>query len=97
MPKKYQEINKKTLNRVAKIARLSLNEKEKEAFLKELNEVLEAFKKIEKIETKKTKPAFHPIELKNRMRKDKVREWDWNPLKNTEHREKDYFKGPKIG
>jgi aspartyl-tRNA(Asn)/glutamyl-tRNA(Gln) amidotransferase subunit C len=92
----YWKINKALLEHVSKIARLELTEEEKEKFLKQLEDILEAFKKIDEVDTTKVKPSFHPIEIKNVMREDEVKVWKWDPLANTKHKEKNYFKGPRI-
>lgn len=92
----YWKIDKKLLEHVSNIARLELTEEEKEKFIKQLEDILKAFKKIDEVDTKNVKPSFHPIELKNVMRDDEAKPWKWEPLANTKHKEKKYFKGPKI-
>jgi aspartyl-tRNA(Asn)/glutamyl-tRNA(Gln) amidotransferase subunit C len=92
----YWKIDKALLEHVSKIARLELTEEEKEKFVKQLEDILKAFKKIDEVDTEKVKPSFHPIEIKNVMREDEVKTWKWEPLANTKHKEKKYFKGPRI-
>lgn len=92
----YWKIDKKLLERVAKVARLSLKEEEKEKFVKQLANILEAFKEIDKVDTAKTKPSFHPQDIKNVWREDEAKKWEWDALGNTELKEKRYFKGPRI-
>jgi aspartyl-tRNA(Asn)/glutamyl-tRNA(Gln) amidotransferase subunit C len=91
-----EEIKEETLKHVAKIARLELNEKELKKFKSQLNQVLEAFRKIDEVDTSDLKPSFHPIEIKNVMREDEAEKWDWDPLANTKHKEGKHFRGPKI-
>ena len=92
----YRHINKELLEHLAKISRLELTEKELELFTDQLGVILEAFREIEKVETDNTIPSFHPSELKNIWRDDVSKPWNWDPIKNTEHKEGRYFKGPKI-
>lgn len=92
----YWKIDKALLEHVSKIARLELTEEEKEKFVKQLEDILKAFKKIDEVDTTKVKPSFHPIEIKNVMREDEVKTWEWDPLANTKHKEERYFKGPRI-
>lgn len=92
----YWKIDKVLLEHVSKIARLELTEEEKKKFVKQLEDILKAFKKIDEVNTAKIKPSFHPIEIKNVMREDEVKVWKWEPLANTKHKEKKYFKGPRI-
>ena len=96
MEKKYWKIDKKLVEHVSKIARLDLTEEEKEKFTKQLEDILGTFKKIDEIDTKNVKPSFHPQEIKNILREDKVKKWKWKPLENAKLKEKSYVKGPKI-
>jgi len=92
----YWKIDKELIKRVADNARLKLTEQEIEKFTKQLEDILQAFKEIDKVNTDNVKPSFHPQEIKNVFREDKVKEWKWDTLANTKHKEKKYFKGPKI-
>ncbi len=96
MPK--QKIDAELLQRVAKNARISLTESESRKFLKEMQEILDAFSKIDEVNVKKTKPSFQPIELKNVMRGDTAKKCltQEEALSNTKHKEKGYFKGPRV-
>lgn len=92
----YWKIDKELVKKVADNARLKLSEQEIEKFTKQLEDILQAFKEIDKVNTANVKPSFHPQEIKNIFREDKVKEWKWNPLSNTKHKEGKNFKGPKI-
>lgn len=96
MDKEYWKIDKKLVERVAKVARLKLSEEEIDKFSKQLEDVLQAFREIDKVDTADVKPSFHPQELKDDWREDKARPWKWEPLANTKHKEDKQFKGPKI-
>lgn len=91
----YWKIDKKLIEHIASIARLSLTEKEKELYIKQLSEVLDAFKQIDHVDTNLS-PAFHPVPVEDVWREDKVAKARWNPLGNARHKEKGYFKGPRI-
>jgi aspartyl-tRNA(Asn)/glutamyl-tRNA(Gln) amidotransferase subunit C len=93
---KYWKIDKDLIKHVSGIARLELTEEEIKKFTKQLEDVLTTFKKIDEVDTEKVKPSFHAIELKNIMREDEAKPWKWKPLANTKHKEKKYFKGPRI-
>ena len=92
------EINKDLIEHVAEVARLKLTEKEKEQFSKELKEVIEAFSKIDKVDTKGINASLQPVELKNALREDKVEKClsQDDVLSLTEHKKDGYFKGPKA-
>jgi len=91
-------IDKKTVEKVAKIARLELTEKEINKFSKDLSNITEAFKSLEKVDTIKVNPTFQPIEMKNVFREDVVEEGlsQSEALSQTKEKEDGYFKGPKV-
>ena len=83
--------------KVAKIARLDLTEAEVKKFSRDMNEILAAFKELDKAKAN-VEPSFQPLEIKDIMRDD-------NPeavlsqneaLANTKHKEKGFFKGPRA-
>ena len=86
------------IEKVANIARLELTEKEKNNLEKDLDNILDSFKKLEKIDTDNTEPTFQPVEVKNIMRKDTIETSlkQKDALKNTKEKEDGYFKGPKA-
>ncbi len=92
----YREIDRKLLEHLTKVSRLDLTEEELGRFTGQLKVILEAFKRIDEVDTDGVKPSFHPSELKNVWRDDVVKPWDWDPLENAGHTEEKHFKGPKI-
>ncbi len=91
----YWKIDKKLIDRICAVARLTLTEKEKEMYVKQLQDVLEAFKQIDGIESKES-PAFHSVSVENVWRDDVAKKTDWEPLGNAKQKENGYFKGPRI-
>jgi len=91
-------ITKKDVEHVALLARLELNEEEKERYTKQLNEVLEAAKKLQKIDTTGIAPTAHAVPMKNVMREDKVGEHIANDMAvaNAPDKKDGQFKVPKI-
>lgn len=73
-----------------------MSSEEIEKFTKELKDILQAFKSLDEINTDKVEPSFHPQKISDVYREDKPEKFEWNPLGNAEHKEKKYFKGPKI-
>ena len=92
------KINKELIEHVAEVARLKLTEKEKEKFVKELKEVIEAFSKLDVVDTKGIEVSMQPVELKNVLREDKEEKClsQDDVLSLTEHKKDGYFKGPKA-
>ncbi len=86
------------IEKVAKIARINLDENEKKEFEKELKEVLKIFSELEEVNTTNVEPAFNVIRIINISRKDEVKPSlrIKDVLKNSKHTEKNYFKGPRI-
>jgi len=92
-------VDEKTVKKVAEVARLKLSEDELKKFSKDLNNILDAFKELDKVKTDGIQPTFWPIEVKDVLREDKVSESleEKEALKNVkENKEDGYFKGPKV-
>lgn len=91
-------INKETVNHVAAVARLNLTEKEIQDFVPQLNEVLDAFSKLNEVDTSNIEPAFQPVLLKNQLREDSVMESlpQKEALANSNNNMDGYFKGPSA-
>jgi len=92
------KINKELILKVAKNARLNLTESEIREFEKDFENILNTFSEISKVDTKNVKESFHPMEIKNHSREDKVENSisQEDALKNSKHRTDIYFKGPKA-
>ena len=86
------------IDKVAKVARLSLTDAEKVKFEKDMKDILKAFSTLDKAKTDGVEPAFQPIETKNVLREDIVEEClsQEDALSNTEHKENGFFRGPKV-
>lgn len=91
-------VDDKLIGHIADVARLKLSEKEKKQFMEELKEILEAFSKIDQVDTKNVDVSLQPVELKNMLREDKEEEClDRDDALNlTEHKKDGYFKGPRA-
>ena len=92
------KIDKELIENISKNARLKLSDKEAEKFSHELKDVLEAFSKLQEVNTDKVEPAFHPIKIVNRFREDIVKESlkQEDALKNAKHKKDGYFVAPKT-
>ncbi len=95
MPDQWR-IDRALLERLCKASRIELTEEEQKRFSEQLRVILEAFRELDRVDTEGVEPSYHPVEGKNVLRGDSPREWQWDPLGNTEHREEGYFKGPRI-
>lgn len=85
------------ISRIASVARIELAESEMMKIENDLKSILEAFGELEKV-SPECEPSFQPISLKNVMREDVVEESlaQEESLSLTEHKERGFFKGPRI-
>lgn len=91
-------VNKKDVEYIANLARLSFNDEELENFTHELNEILSYVDKLNELDTGNVEPLSHPVENKNVFRTDEVkpsidRE---EALKNAPDRTDEFFVVPKV-
>lgn len=91
-------ITKKDVDHVALLGRLALTEQERDMYTRQLNDILEHFQTLERLDTDKVQPTAHVLPLKNVFREDWVgrhisRE---EALANCPDREESFFKVPKI-
>lgn len=91
-------ISPDTVRHVAGIARLGLSEDEVKRFQRDLNDVLQAFKELDKAKTDKVEASFQPEEIRDVMRDDRQEEClaQSKALENTAHKEKGFFRGPRV-
>lgn len=92
------KIDKELIERVAKVSRLHLSEEEKEQFIIDFKEVLKVFSSIDKINTEKIELSVQPIKIENVSREDSIKKSlsIKDVFLNSENKEKNFFKGPRI-
>lgn len=91
-------INKSDVDHIALLGRLELTEEEKETYTRQLNDILEHFKSLQRLDTENVPPTAHVLPLQNVLREDWVgqhlpRE---EAMANCPDRDDNYFKVPKI-
>ncbi len=92
-------IDEQTVKRVAEVARLNLTEEEVKGYSKDLTNILETFKELEKVKTDGVEPTFQPIEVKDVLREDIIEPSlsQEEALSNTKkNKEGGNFKAPKV-
>jgi len=93
-------ISKKQVKHIAKLAKISLKEKEIEKFQKELSKILDYIEKLKEVDIENVEPMSHPVLLENVMRTDeKISEFVFDKEKLTEqfsHKEDNFLKVKKI-
>lgn len=91
-------ISKEQVEHVAWLAKIKLTEDEKNYFTKQLNEILDYFKKIDEIDTSNIPPTFHVLDLVNVLRDDEVEPSlpTEEALRNAPQKEDSFIKAPRI-
>ena len=92
-------ITKDQVEHVAKLARLSLSEEEKELYTKQLSKILDYIDQLNKVNTDGIEPMTQPIPTVNVMRTDIIKKQfeRTDMLKNAPQEEYGFFRVPKIG
>lgn len=93
------EINKKSLEHLADLARLELQENEKEKFLKDLEKILNHFKELETLNTENVQPMSGGTELRNVFREDGSTKSSLKPdlvVEAFPEKEKHWLKTPPV-
>ena len=66
-----EKIDLAMVEHVARLAKIRLTEKEAKKYQKDMNDILKAFGELRKVNANK-KPSFHPVDVKDVLRKDEV-------------------------
>jgi aspartyl-tRNA(Asn)/glutamyl-tRNA(Gln) amidotransferase subunit C len=91
-------VTQKDVDHVARLARLSFNDEEKQRLTAELNTILAYMEQLNGLDTENVEPLSHVIELENVFRKD-VRKPGLSTddaLQNAPGRVEDFFTVPKV-
>jgi aspartyl-tRNA(Asn)/glutamyl-tRNA(Gln) amidotransferase subunit C len=91
-------IDKNTVERLAELARLGLNEEQKAAIEKDLNKMLGFVEKLNEVNVDGVEPLIFMTEEVNLLREDEatLTITKEDALKNAPKRDSDYFKVPKV-
>ena len=86
------------VKRVAAVARLELTDPELQKFQSDLNNILDAFKILDKAKVSGIDPSFQPLPVKDVLRKDEIESYlgREKALDNTKHKQEGHFKGPRV-
>lgn len=66
-------MDRETLNKVARLARLELSEKEAQELTQQLAEALKSFEKVSQVKTEGVVPLVTPTEIDNFWREDQMK------------------------
>ncbi len=91
-------ITRREVDHVADLARLGLNEEEREKMTSQLNRILEAAGKLQELDTRDVPPTAFAVPIENVFRPDEVHESlpRERVLLNAPDPERGFFRVPRI-
>ena len=92
-------ITKEDVKYVSTLSRIKMNDKELEAFTRELDKILEYMNKLNELNTDNVKPTAHILDIKNVKREDKLTDKSLTndeALQMAPEKERGFFKVPKV-
>ena len=91
-------IDKNQVKKVAKLSRISLDDKKLESLSKDLDSILNFVKQLNKLDTKKTEPLTSIVDKTLEPRKDKITDGRIKDeiLKNSPDKSEEFFIVPKV-
>jgi len=91
-------IDKDTVKHIAKLARISLDEKKINSLSKDLSSIMKFIEKLNELNTEKTVPLTSIINASLRSRKDEVLDEKIRDqiLKNSPEKNEEFFVVPKV-
>ena len=91
-------IDKDTVKHIAKLARISLDEKKMNSLSKDLSSIMEFIEKLNELNTDKPVPLASIINASLRSRKDEVTDGKIRDqiLKNSPEKNEEFFVVPKV-
>ena len=91
-------IDKETVKHIAKLARISLDEKKINSLSKDLSSIMKFIEKLNELNTDKTSPLTSIINASLRTREDEVKDGKIRDqiLKNSPEKNEEFFVVPKV-
>ncbi|MFO7819607.1 MAG: Asp-tRNA(Asn)/Glu-tRNA(Gln) amidotransferase subunit GatC [Halanaerobacter sp.] len=92
------KLDQETVERVAHLARLELDEDERENFTNQLSDILDHAEKLNELDTEDVEPMAHATDVNNVLRSDDVKESleQEDAVANAPDEEEGMFKVPQI-
>mgnify|MGYP006298998251 FL=1 len=92
------KITVKDVEHIAKLAKLTLSDGEKEAYTQQMSDILQYMEKLNELDTSDVKPLSHVMEVTNAFREDepKASLSQEEALKNAPKSDGDFFVVPKV-
>jgi len=92
------KVSRHDIEHIAELARIDLDEDEKELFGSQLSSILDYMEKLNELDTSDIEPTSHVLSLQNIMRDDTVRESipREDALMNAPSHTEKFYRVPKI-
>ena len=91
-------IDLKTVKKISKLARISLDERKAKKLEADLSSIFEFIEKLNQLDTSKSEPLTSVVDVKLQLRKDEIKSQNIRDqiLKNSPDENKDFFVVPKV-
>ena len=91
-------INKETVKKISKLSRIASNEQFEDSMIKDLNSILTFVEQLNELNIKNIEPLSSVVEQKLFQREDvvKIINEKEDVLKNSPHKNENYFVVPKV-
>ncbi|MFL2568757.1 MAG: Asp-tRNA(Asn)/Glu-tRNA(Gln) amidotransferase subunit GatC [Gammaproteobacteria bacterium] len=91
-------MDKKTIIKIANLAKLEIKDDKLNDIASSLEKILNLVDEMNDVDTDDVTPMSHPLNLKQELRKDEVKEANQRDLfqKGNENTDNGYYKVPKI-
>ncbi|NOY77671.1 MAG: Asp-tRNA(Asn)/Glu-tRNA(Gln) amidotransferase subunit GatC [Calditrichaeota bacterium] len=86
------------VEKIAKLAKLSFTDKEKQKFTEQLSQIISYVEKLNELDVEGVPATYHVLEVKNVFRKDEVKPSmpQEEVLENAPSKKNGYFSVPKV-
>ena len=91
-------IDLKTVKKISKLARISVDSEKAKKLENDLNSIFEFIEKLNELDTSKSVPLTSVVDAKLQLRKDEIKSKNIRDqiLKNSPDKNKDFFVVPKV-
>ena len=91
-------IDLKTVKKISKLARISVDSEKAKKLENDLNSIFEFIEKLNQLDTSKSEPLTSVVDAKLQLRKDEIKSKNIidQILKNSPDKNKDFFVVPKV-
>ena len=92
------KIDKNTINKIARLSRIKLEDKESEDYIKDLNSILDWVEQLNEVNTDNVEPLTSVAETTLKFRSDEVKNQNIREqiIKNSPEENEDFFVVPKV-